>query len=531
MYSYSQNNGTGRESFGAVPLAVDVSDVPVCQASEEHANQRRSPEVDSFYHLGSDSLSGLACNGTACFVARHLNPSLWKKAEVQSTRVYCMGQCFCGPASFASEDRLVSEGRPRIGASAGSTVILERLLKGGAPSLLAYRAFGGYRALEMALSMNPRDVVTGVEASELRGRGGAGFPTGVKWRSVSEQISVEKYVVANADEGDPGAYIDRYLMEDDPHALIEGMLLAAYAVGATKGWIYLRREYPRAKVVLEQALAEARNAQILGRDCLGTGRSFDIEIHVGKGSYVCGEETALFRSLEGLRPEVMARPPYPSVHGLFGKPTVINNVETLVTIPWIVQHGAAAYRQLGFSKSRGTKVISLNSLFRHPGLYEVEFGVSLRHIVEELGGGMIENSNLKGMIIGGPFAGMIPPQLFATAFAFEELREIGASVGHGGVIAFDDQTSVLELLHHAFSFAAFESCGKCTPCRLGSRRIESVLADLLAEPQSTLWKHGACDSILSALRDASLCGLGRGVAELTDSALRYYGKELGICPH
>ena len=239
-------------------------------------------------------------------------------------------------------------------------------------------------------SPEPREeIIEAVEISGLRGRGGAGFPTGRKWRAVAQQATPEKFVVANADEGDAGAYIDRFLIEDDPHALIEGMMLAGYAVGARKGWIYLRNEYPRAEEVLRNAIDEARarpdfSAQrVLGRDF-----AFDIDLVIGHGSYVCGEETALLRSIEGRRPEVMARPPYPTEHGLFGKPTLINNVETLVNVPWIVAHGGEAYRALGFSQSRGTKVVSLNSLFVRPGLYEIEFGVTVRQIVEELGGGL-----------------------------------------------------------------------------------------------------------------------------------------------
>ena len=488
-----------------------------------HPMRGHGRDVDSFYHLSGCPLSGKVCNGTACFVARHLNPHRWAAAEQQTPRVYCLGQCFAAPAVVGSS------ARPHIESRSPQAIILQRLIKGGARMLAAYQRQGGYRAVELALRQSPDDLIKNIEASELRGRGGAGFPVGRKWRSAASQPADEKFIIANADEGDAGAYIDRFLLEDDPHAVIEGMIIAARAVGATKGWIYLRTEYPAAYSFLENALTEARLAGFLGKDALGTGRAFDIQIHVGGGSYVCGEETALIRSLEGKRPEVMARPPYATEHGLFGKPTVMQNVETLANIPWIVEHGGENHRQLGFSKSRGTKVVSLNSLFRRPGLYEVEFGVTVRHIVEELGGGLTDGAKLKGVIIGGPLAGIIPPHLLDTPFGFEELRAIEASVGHGGVIAFDNHTSITALLHHVFAFAAYESCGKCTPCRLGSRRVEQVLADILENGATDYWDEKDCEQIIAALKLTSLCGLGIGLAEFAESALRHYGKELEPC--
>src|SRR6185437_15610484 len=241
-----------------------------------------------------------------------------------------------------------------------------------------------------------------------------------------------------------------------------------------KGYIYLRKEYQQACEVMRQALAEARNEGVLGERILGKEFSFDIDLVIGRGSYVCGEETALLNSIEGRRPEVRLRPPYPAEDGLLHKPTLINNVETLANIPWIVRHGGDAFHNMGFSNSHGTKVLSLNSLFCSPGLYEIEFGISVREIVERLGGGLKSGRSVKGLLIGGPLAGIIPPHLFETPLGFEELASIGAAVGHGGVIAFDGHTSIAELVHHVFGFGAFESCGKCTPCRLGSREIEQM---------------------------------------------------------
>ncbi len=484
---------------------------------------RHRRDVDSFYHLSGCLLAGRACRGTACFVARHLHPERWAKAERQQPPVYCLGQCFEAPA-------VAGPSAPPLRESPSEpSIVLRRLIQGGARSLTDYRRLDGYRAWEKAQRQSPDDVIKTISVSELRGRGGAGFPVGRKWRSAADQPPGEKFIIANADEGDAGAYLDRFLLEEDPHAVIEGMLIAAYAVGASRGWIYLRSEYPAAKSILQTALAEARVAGLLGKDARGTGRPFEIDVHVGGGSYVCGEETALMRSLEGRRPEVTARPPHATERGVFGRPTVMNNVETLVNVPWIVEHGGDSYRGFGFSKSRGKKVVSLNSLFQRPGLYEVEFGVSIRHLVEELGGGLLDGAPVKGVMLGGPLAGIIPPHLFDTPLGFEELQAIGAGVGHGGVIAFDHRTRLPALLHHVFAFAADESCGKCTPCRLGSRRVEQRLATSLLPGVSEPGNRRDCEKIIAALHWTSLCGLGTGLAEFAESVLRHYGKELEPC--
>ena len=374
-----------------------------------------APDVESFYHLPHGEHTGKACQGTACFAAKHFNPARWAEANAQNPRIYCLGECFAAPAKGQTHPR------PPVKVFSREGIVLGRIAAGGARTLAAYEKFGGYRALQQALGQTPEQVLAAVEASQLRGRGGAGFPAGRKWRAVASQPAGEKYVVANADEGDAGAYIDRYLMEDDPHALIEGMILAGYAVGASKGYIYVRLEYPLAGEVLRAAIAEARAAGWLGARVGGKDFDFELEVYTGHGSYVCGEETSLLRSIEGKRPEVMARPPYPTERGLFDKPTLLNNVETLVNVPWIVTHGGAAYAEMGFSKSRGTKALSLNSLFNRPGLYEVEFGVTVRHIVEDLGGGLRGGGQLKGVLIGGPIIGIIPPHLIDTQLGFEEL--------------------------------------------------------------------------------------------------------------
>lgn len=488
--------------------------------------RRWTAAADSFYHLPAQCLAGKACCGTACFVARHRNPERWQHAATGEPRVYCLGQCFASPAVALPTAKAA---RPTVEVRARQGLVLGRLAVGGARTLGAYLALDGYQALEQALKQTPGQVLDTVETSGLRGRGGAGFPTGKKWRAVAAAPTGDKYVIANADEGDPGACIDRFLMEDDPFSLIEGMTLAAYATGADSGLIYLRGEYPLAATVLTAALHEARAAGLLGEAVLHhAGFNFDIRLHVGRGSYVCGEETALIHALEGRRPEVRARPPHPTHQGLHGRPTVLNNVETLVSVPSIVARGGEACRELGFSTSRGTKAVSLNSLFNRPGLYEVEFGVPVRHLVEELGGGLQEGA-LKGLIIGGPLAGIIPPHLLDTPFGFEELRAIGASVGHGGVVAFDQDTSIASLVHHVFSFGAYESCGKCTPCRLGSARIEEIFRRALTSGRATHEDQADWRELLTALKWTSLCGHGTGLAEFGESVVRHYGKELDSC--
>lgn len=479
-------------------------------------------DVESFYHLPHGGHAGKACQGTACFAARHLNPGLWTEAMQNDPRVYCLGECFAAPAKGQTHPR------PPVHVEARHGIVLGRLAAGQARALTAYRQQGGYAALAKALQQPPEHVLAAVEQSGLRGRGGAGFPTGRKWRAVAQQPAGAKYVVANADEGDAGAYIDRYLMEDDPHSLIEGMILAGYAVGAAKGYIYLRTEYPLSGTILRTALADAKAAGWLGPKVGGTDFAFELEVYAGHGSYVCGEETSLLRSIEGRRPEVMARPPYPTERGLFDRPTLLNNVETLVNIPWIVTHGGEAYAALGFSKSRGTKALSLNSLFNRPGLYEVEFGVTVRHIVEKLGGGLRNGGQLKGVIIGGPIIGVIPPHLLDTPLGFEELGAIGAGVGHGGVVAFDEHTSIPDLVEHVFSFGAYESCGKCTPCRSGSGRVEEIFANAIAG-DATKANLQECRDLVTALKLASLCGHGTGLARFAESILRYYPTEIEPC--
>jgi NADH:ubiquinone oxidoreductase subunit F (NADH-binding) len=406
-------------------------------------------------------------------------------------------------------------------------VVLERVAENGGHRFNDYCRGGGLRGLKTALKLGPSGVIALIESSELRGRGGAGFLTGAKWRTASLPRTDEKHVVANLDEGDPGAYIDRFIAEDDPFCLIEGMAIAAYAVGASHGCIYARAEYPDAIATLKQAIDAARSNGLLGERVLGESFSFDVNLVVGAGSYECGEETAMLNSIERRRPVARIRPPFTAERGLYGLPTVVNNVETLANVPWILRHGADAYASLGVPGSRGTKVVSLNSLFQRPGLYEVDLGVPLRQIVDDFGGGL-KSGDIKGLMIGGPLSGVVPPMFFNVPFGFRELRHIGASVGHGGIVAFDHRTTIAELVHYVFSFGAYESCGLCTPCRLGASRIEDMFSRMVHDGRARLRKV-EWDELVNALKLASLCGLGTGLAEFAESIERHYAEELVAC--
>ena len=427
--------------------------------------------------------------------------------------MYCLGRCFDAPAG--ADDT----GNPTIDVACENPVLLKRCAAAAATGLGDYRSGGGYQALDHAIAVGVEATLSEMDVSRHRGRGGAGYPVAWKWRAARSRPDGPRVVVVNADEGDPGAYIDRMLLEKDPHAVLEGLAIAAFAVGAEHAYIYVRREYPDALTAMHVAVTEAEQGGILGDSLLGHGPALTVTVVAGKGSYVCGEETALLNALEGRRPMVRVRPPYPAERGLFGMPTVVNNVETLASVPWIINHGGRAYAAMGSGNSRGTKAVSLNSLFARPGLYEVEFGIPLREIVDGLGGGLA--GELRGVIVGGPLAAVLPPHLLDTPFGFDELRGVGAALGHGGILAFDETTSVVELIHHVFRFGAYESCGACTPCRVGAARIEDLFSGA-----STVSDRAEWESIVHALADTSLCGHGSGLADFARSVIRHYGEEL-----
>lgn len=478
--------------------------------------------IDSFYHLKDVDINNTYCRCLACFVGRKLNPDRYEKALREKAIVYNLGRAYCAPESGADQEP------PTIAIKSKIGIVLERIVKSDVKKLKNYCSLGGFKAITKALLMDPRDIIAEIEASGLRGRGGAGFYTGKKWLSVFSQSSERKFVVVNADEGDPGAFIDRFILEEDPFCIIEAATIAAYAVGAHTGIIYVRKEYPEAQKILQGAIQEAYDSGLLGKNIFNSAFDFDLKLLSGHGSYLCGEETSLLNAIEGKRPEVLARPPYPSERGLFDAPTLVNNVETLANIPWIINYGGEPYHAMGFANSRGTKCVSLNSLFNRPGLYEVDFGISVRQILENIGGGLRTGEN-KGVIIGGPLAGVIPPQLFDTHFGFEELMAIGASVGHGGVIAFDQSSSIAELLHHVFSFGAFESCGKCTPCRVGTREIEEHFQKVINNDAISRDSFEKIGRIVEALKHTSLCAHGSGLADFALSIMRHYAEEYKQC--
>ncbi len=389
-----------------------------------------------------------------------------------------------------------------------------------------YRAHGGLRGLEAALAMAPAAIVDAVTQSGLRGRGGAGFPTGIKWKTVLDCTDPKKYIVCNADEGDSGTFADRMIMEGDPFVLIEGMAIAGLATGATKGFVYIRSEYPHAIATMEAAVARAEDAGLLGPSLLGSGRSFSIEIRAGAGAYVCGEETALLNSLEGKRGTVRAKPPLPAHKGLFGKPTVINNVISLASVPVILDKGAAFYRDFGLGRSRGTIPIQIAGNARCPGLYEVAFGLTLGQIVDEIAGGTASGRPVKAVQVGGPLGAYFPRALFDTPFDYEAFAAAGGLIGHAGVTIFDDTADMLKQARFAFEFCAVESCGKCTPCRIGSTRGVEVM-DRIAQGIEPAANTALVEDLCNTMKFGSLCALGGFTPYPVLSALTHFPDDFG----
>jgi NADH-quinone oxidoreductase subunit F len=523
------------------------------------------------------------CKGTACHAAcadasvGWMEDALGLKVNETSAdgavsleAVYCLGFCNAGP-TVEVEGRIYGELSPerakmlakelgaggglveahtalvpRFEVHGGPAIVLERLaLPIDATELAVARAHGAFEGLKKALaSMTPEQVLAEVEASRLRGRGGAGFATATKWRFAAanaqrdlrervsrdshDQTSGEAYVVCNADEGDPGSYIDKYLMERDPFAVLEGITLAGLAIGAQRGFVYVRSEYPRSAPALKRAVLAARAAGLLGKNILGSTFAFDIEVVEGAGSYVCGEETALLRSLEGLRGMVTARPPYPADKGLFERPTIVNNVETLANVGWIVRHGGEAYAKLGIGKSRGTKAVSLNERFARPGVYEVPLGVPLRDVLEKIGGGMKTGRPMKAVQVGGPLGGILPASLLDAPLGFEELEAVGALLGHGGIVAWDDTADVRDIAIHLFEFCDAESCGKCFPCRIGGRRGLEIAKRLkhTRDRASVLADIALLGELCETLKLGSLCAHGGAIPDPIRSLVRHFESEM-----
>ena len=394
-------------------------------------------------------------------------------------------------------------------------------------SLVDYEANGGLKGLRNAIATTPAKIVDEVTDSGLRGRGGAGFPAGIKWKTVLNTESDQKYICCNADEGDSGTFADRMLMEGDPFTLIEGMIIAGIAVGATQGLIYVRSEYPHAIDVLNQAIEIANESKILGDSVLGSGFKFNLEVRVGAGSYVCGEETAMLESLEGKRGMVRAKPPIPALVGLFGKPTVINNVMTLAAVPMILADGAASYQSFGVDRSRGTQVFQLAGNILRGGIVELPFGITLGDLVNKVGGGTHSGRPVKTVQIGGPLGAYLGVESWDVPMGYESLAEVGGMLGHGGIVVFDDTVNMAKQARFAMEFCAEESCGKCTPCRIGSTRGVEVIDRIVAGEEQAK-NLELLEDLCEVMTDGSLCAMGGLTPLPVRSALKLFPADFGI---
>ncbi len=483
--------------------------------------------------------------------------------EVKVVRTGCFGLCALGPivviypeASFYSmvkvEDvaEIVSEhllkGRPVTRLLYDETVAADNTVKSlddtafykkqkrvalrncgviNPENIDEYIAFDGYQALGKVLTeMTPEQVIQTMLDSGLRGRGGAGFPTGLKWKFAAGNKADQKYVCCNADEGDPGAFMDRSILEGDPHVVIEAMAIAAYAIGASQGYIYVRAEYPIAVHRLQVAIGQAREYGLLGKDIFGTGFDFDVDVKLGAGAFVCGEETALMTSIEGKRGEPRPRPPFPAVKGLFGKPTILNNVETYANVPRIILNGAEWFRSMGTEKSAGTKVFALGGKIKNTGLVEIPMGTTLRTIVEEIGGGIPGGKKYKAAQTGGPSGGCIPASLIDTPIDYDNLIAIGSMMGSGGLIVMDEDTCMVDIAKFFLEFTVDESCGKCTPCRVGTKRLLELLTKI-TEGKGTMEDLARIEELADFIKSNSLCGLGQTAPNPVLSTLRYFRDE------
>ena len=389
-----------------------------------------------------------------------------------------------------------------------------------------YMANGGYLALEKVLkTMTPQQVIEEIKKSGLRGRGGAGFSTGMKWEFASRvKAEDDKFIICNGDEGDPGAYMDRSILESNPHSVIEGMMIAAYAIGATEGWFYIRAEYPLAVERIEKAIKACKKSRLLGNNIMGTNFSFNIDIRLGAGAFVCGEETALIHSIEGNRGTPRPRPPYPTDKGLWGKPSCINNVETLANITSIILKGADWFSSFGTATSKGTKVFALTGQVEHSGLIEVPMGTTINEIVNEIGGGVPNGKKLKAVQTGGPSGGVIPTEYINLPLCYDELKKVGSIMGSGGMIVIDDSSDMVDLAKFYLDFTVDESCGKCAPCRIGGKQM-LLLLEKISKGRGTKEDINLLRQIATAMQKASLCGLGQTAPNPVLSTLRFFGEE------
>ena len=515
----------------------------------------------------------LICGGTGCTssgsvkIAAAMEEEIAKRGlseEIKVVRTGCFGLCALGPVMIVYPEGTFYS---RVKLEDVPEIVEEHFLKGRVVDRLVYRetegdekvevpslqetgfyktqmrvalrncgvinpeqideyiAMDGYAALGKVLTeMTPEEVIQVMKDSGLRGRGGAGFPTGMKWDFAARNKVPQKYVVCNADEGDPGAFMDRSVLEGDPHAVLEAMAIAGYAIGANKGFIYVRAEYPIAVKRLEIAIGQAREYNLLGKDIFGTGFDFDIEVRLGAGAFVCGEETALLTSIEGNRGEPRNKPPFPANKGLFGQPTIINNVETLANIPQIILKGAQWFASMGTEKSKGTKVFALGGKIVNTGLVEIPMGTTLREIIYDIGGGIPNGKKFKAVQTGGPSGGCIPAQFLDLPIDYDNLIKIGAMMGSGGMIVMDDTTCMVDVARFFLDFTVDESCGKCTPCRIGTRRLLEML-DKITSGNGTLEDLDKMEELCNYIKANAMCALGQTAPNPVLSTLKYFRDE------
>jgi NADH-quinone oxidoreductase subunit F len=487
------------------------------------------------------------CSAPACALAGgdQLAHALCRHLEIEPGEVSsngeftvehapCLGLCDHAPAVLVGEAArgradprqapaiCARDGKRPVSFVGGDIRSLTSNCGQGHPTSLAdYRSGGGYAGLKKALTMAPQDVLAEVKTAGLVGRGGAAFPTGIKWEGAAKAQGQPKYIVCNADESEPGTFKDRILMEEDPHRNIEGMIIAAHAVGARRGYIYVRGEYPYAFKVMGDALEEARQAGVIGENIFGSGLDFDIEMRLGAGAYICGEETALLESIEGKRGFPRIKPPFPTTHGLFGKPTVINNVETFCNVPLILERGAAEYRKMGTERSPGPKLFCVSGQIQRPGLYEVPFGVTLRHLLFDLAGGLKQGRQLQAVLMGGAAGAFAAEKDLDVILSFENLSAAGLPLGSGAVMVFDDSADMRDVLKRLAHFFADESCGKCYPCQLGAQRQYEIL-DRTAAGRPVAGDRERLLDVGGTMIDASLCGLGQTAATAVLSAMKLW---------
>jgi len=531
---HALQNASGWISPGGLDYVCRVLEVPPAEAYS----------VATFYHLFSSQPPNgdqilHVCDDIACSLngANDLIDEL-KKEGYETKPSPCLGQCERGPAVFvqriASQDtvafdadlkqitkslteNLEKESVKLPQAGSDHLRLLTRVGIVDPNSLEDYKTHGGYDALAKALEMGSERIIEEISKSGLRGRGGAAFPTGVKWKAVADEKGRTHHLVCNADESEPGTFKDRVLMENDPFALIESMTIAGLAIGAEKGWIYIRGEYPIARQRLTEAIGKTRKSGLLGDDILGSGRKFDIEIRSGAGAYICGEETALFNSIEGFRGEPRNKPPFPTTNGLFNEPTVVNNVETLVNIPRIISTGGEAFAAEGTDQSSGTRLFCLSGRVAIPGLYEFEFGATLGEILDAAGG-FSGSGNLKAVLLGGAAGNFVTPESIDLPLTFEDTRDAGVALGSGVIMAFSDADELTKTVLRIAEFFRDESCGQCVPCRVGTVRQEELLIRI-TDKNSVETDISLFDDLASVMSDASICGLGHTAASAVRSAL------------